>query len=457
MLDKIKENPELQNLNVVVVGSGYVGLPLAVLRTLQGATVSVVDINEEKIRKLQNGKPPFYEKGLPELLTEAIDTKRISFHTSLADVVGNADVIYSCVGTPQKEDGSANLVALDDISKKIGQNIRDGQKILVIQTSTVPPGTTRKLYKNITSNISDNVKTYEVVVSDRPEFLQQGKAFKDNLEYDRKVTALFPDMDWARNLITHLEDTNPKAPFIFLTNLESAELVKYASNAFLANKISFANEIAEWADMVNADVNSVMEGVGLDRRVMDSFFGAGLGWAGGCFPKDTKAFEYEMNSSGGKSVLNSATIKRNKRQIELFVERIKNYFDGSLKNKAVAAAGVSFKPETDFVYPSQSVDVVEKLLEEGAKVKVYDPVALDNFKKLEIADHKNLKVVSSVEEMLKDADVYTLLTEWDVFVDFDLKKVKDLMKGNVIFDGRNALDSDIANEVGFEYFGIGRR
>lgn len=457
MLDKIKENPNLKDLNVVVVGSGYVGLPLAVLRTLQGATVSVVDIDEEKIKKLQEGHPPFYEKGLPELLSKAIETGRISFHTSLSDVVGNANAVYSCVGTPQKEDGSANLVALDDIGKKIGQNLKNGQKILVIQTSTVPPGTTRKLYENITKNISDDVKNYEVVVSDRPEFLQQGKAFQDNLEYDRKVAAIFPELDWARDLILDLEDTNPDAPFIFLTNLESAELVKYASNAFLANKISFANEIAEWADMVNADVVSVMEGVGLDRRIMGSFFRAGLGWAGGCFPKDVKALEFAMKDLGGNPLVNTAVIKRNERQVELFVERVQNYFDGSLEGKVVAAAGVSFKPDTDFVYPSQSVDVVEELLNVGAKVKVFDPVALDNFKKLEISNHENLEIVSSVEDMFKDADVYTLLTEWDIFIEFDLKEAKKLMNGNVIFDGRNAIDAESAKEAGFEYFGIGRR
>ncbi len=453
----IFEIPSLVGKRIVVVGSGYVGLPLAVLRALQGAFVSVVDIDEQKIRLLNEGIPPFHEDGLAEFLEEAIELGRISFHTDLGPLVPGADAIIGCVGTPPNPNGSANLSAIFAIGKQIGKNMVSGQRLLVVQTSTVPPGTSRKLYETIVENLGFAPEEAELVVADRPEFLQQGYAFRDNLDYDRKVAAIFPVVNWAKKLLMDIEHTKETAPFLWVDDLETAEMVKYAANAMLAVKISFSNEIALWADAVSpkANVSQVMDAIGLDRRIGRWGLSAGLGFGGGCFPKDTSAAVDAMQSVGVTSLMVSSAMEINKHMVLEFIDKIVRRFEGIMKGKVIACGGVSFKPDTDFIYPSQAFEVIKLLLEMGATVRVYDPVGLDNLRKMEIAGHKNLVIVDSVNEMLTGADAYALLTEWPELRNVSLANLRRL-RNKVIFDGRNAMDKNLLLDLGFEYYGLGR-
>lgn len=456
--EMIYEIPELVGKRIVVVGSGYVGLPLAVLRALQGATVEVVDIDEEKIRLLNEGIPPFHEDGLAEFLAEAIELGRISFHTDLGPLVKTADAIIGCVGTPPNPDGSANLNAIFAIGRQIGHNMGRGQKLLVVQTSTVPPGTSRKLYHTILDNLPRKFhEDVELVVADRPEFLQQGYAFRDNLDYDRKVAAVFPVVNWAKRLLMEIEHTKETAPFLWVDDLETAEMVKYAANALLAVKISFANEISRWADAVTprADVTQVMDAIGLDKRIARWGLNAGLGFGGGCFPKDTSAAVDSMAAVGVESQVVAGAMTINRRQVGAFVNKIVKYFKGDLAGKVIACGGVTFKPDTDFIYPSQAYEVIKRLLDEGAIVRVYDPVGLDNLRETDLAETDTLVFAESVDDMLLGADAYALLTEWPELRKISIAKLQSL-SNKVIFDGRNAMDKNLLMDSGFEYHGLGR-
>lgn len=454
----IREVPELVGKRLVVVGSGYVGLPLAVLKVLQGATVAVVDIDNEKITKLASGIPPFHEDGLPEFLAEAIQTGRISFHTDLVPLVKDAQVIYGCVGTPPNPDGSANLEAVFSIGKQIGKGVAEGQRLLVVQTSTVPPGTTRNLYQTIKANLnSTNAHTVDLVVADRPEFLQQGYAFRDNVLYDRKVAAVYPNAPWAKSLLLSVEHTNESAPFLWVDTLETAEMVKYAANAFLATKISFMNEISRWADAIpyGADVTQVAQAIGLDSRVGVWGLSAGLGFGGGCFPKDTSAAVDAMSAVGVESRLVSSAILINHEQVAVFVEKIRARFGGDLAKAVIACGGVTFKPDTDFVYPSQAYEVIKLLLQGGASVRVYDPVGLPNFEQLSLSRHSRLTLCPSLDELFDGADAYALLTEWPELVNVNLQTLSRL-RCHTIFDGRNVMDKENLISSDFRYYGLGR-
>lgn len=456
--EQIFEIPEMVGKKIVVVGSGYVGLPLAVLRALQGAAVSVVDIDAEKIELLNKGIPPFHEDGLDEFLAEAIELGRISFHTDLSPLVATADAIVGCVGTPPNPDGSANLGAIFAIAKQIGQNMEKGQQLLVVQTSTVPPGTTRKMYQTILENLDGmTAEDVDLVVADRPEFLQQGYAFRDNLDYDRKVAAVFPIKEWAKDLLLAIEHTKETAPFLWVDTLETAEMVKYAANAMLAVKISYANEISQWADALEhpADVTEVMDAIGLDTRIARWGLNAGLGFGGGCFPKDTSAAVDSMRDVGVESQVVAGAMRINELQVEAFAQKIITHFEGDLNDVTIACGGVTFKPDTDFIYPSQSIEVIKLLLAEGAVVRVYDPVGLVNLRKMEIAGNENLIICESIEDALDSADAFALLTEWPELRSLHASELS-VLNNPVVFDGRNAMDMQMLKNAGFVYYGLGR-
>lgn len=453
----IKQEPGLVGQDIVVVGSGYVGLPLAILRTLQGATVHVVDIDSVKIAQLQAGIPPFYEVGLTEFLAEAIATGRIDFHTDLEPLVANANAIYSCVGTPPNDDGSANLTAVFSIGKQIGRGMVRGQRLLVIQTSTVEPGTTRALYYLITGNFADfSSDDCDLVIADRPEFLTQGYSFKDNLLYDRRVAAVFPRMPWARSYLMSIDHTYAYAEFVWVDSLETAEMIKYAANCMLATKISFGNLMALWAEAIGpeADVAQVMRAVGMDRRIGPWGLSTGIGFGGGCFPKDTDAAAFAMRRVGVDAGVISAAIKLNDAMPPHFAHRIQEGM-GGLDGVVVACGGVTFKPGTDFVYPSQAVEVIFALLGNGATVRVYDPAGMPNFAKLPIVQHPDIVLCASVEEMLDGADCYALLTEWPELINIPIAQLHRLSSRKV-FDGRNAMDKHRLELEGFTYIGVGR-
>ena len=429
---------------IAVLGTGYVGLVTGVCLSDIGHYVTCVDIDKQKVEKMKQGISPIYEPGLDELMKKNIERGRLHFTTSHQEAFRDAEVIYIAVGTPQSEDGSADLRFVEQAAKDIATYIeRDG--VIVVTKSTVPVGTNEKIRTWIKQHLTKDIRFH--IVSN-PEFLREGSAIYDTFHGDRIVIGA--DDEWAASVIEEIN--KPFGIPIFHTGIHSAEMIKYASNAFLATKISFINEIANICEKVGANVEDVAYGMGLDTRIGPQFLRAGIGYGGSCFPKDTKALVQIAGDVDHQFELLQAVIKVNNKQQVKLVEKARNRF-GSLRGKKVALLGLAFKPNTDDIREAASIVIARELLKDGALVMAYDPVAVENAKRV-IGD--GIMYASSVEEALTDADLAMIVTEWEEIKQTPLNLYTKWMKTPVLFDGRNCYSLEEVRKHLIEYHSIGR-
>ncbi len=428
-------------MKVGVVGCGYVGLTTGVCLAELGHNVIGFDNDEEKIKNLLSGKIPIFEPGLEQLIEK--NKKRIRFSTNVKDVVFNSEVIFICVGTPSNPDGSPDLSYVENVSVEIAKYI-DEYKVIV-EKSTVPVETALWIKKTIEKYKNKDV-SFDIVSN--PEFLREGSAINDFLNPDRIVIGV--DSEKAKKIMLELYK-KIKAPKI-VVDIKSAEIIKHASNSFLATKISFINAVANICELAGADIEKVALGMGLDKRIGKDFLKTGIGYGGSCFPKDVDAFIWISQKLGYDFGLLKEVKKINQRQKEIFVEKIENAL-WILKNKTIGILGLSFKPNTDDIREAPSLYIVSKLKQKGAKIKAYDPKAIEKFKKV----YPDIEYCKNPYEVAKNSDCLTILTEWDEFKKLNLNRLKKLMKHPLIIDGRNIFEIEKMQKLGFHYISIGRK
>jgi UDPglucose 6-dehydrogenase len=431
-------------MNIAVIGTGYVGLVTGSVFADMGNDVICVDKEPKRIKQLSTGKVPFYEPGLEEVVKRNVDEGRLSFTTDLPTSIKESDVIFIAVGTPSKENGEADLSQVEEAAEGIGR-ATDGYKV-VVNKSTVPVGT-----GNLVKNIIDRVKKKEVkfdVVSN-PEFLREGSAIHDTLSPDRVVIGA-PNRQVALKL---LELYSSLGCPMLITDVESAELIKYASNAFLAMKISFANAIADICERTGADVVHVINGMGYDHRIGRHHLQPGLGYGGSCFPKDVDSLIHTSRKFGYSFRLLESVAEINRERTQRFVNRMETVLK-SLENKTFAILGLAFKPDTDDMREAKSIEIIQYLLKKKAKIRAYDPAAMNNARKI---FGKKIYYAKNAYDAAKNADALVLLTEWREFKLVNLEKLRDSMKDAIVFDGRNLYDPERKRRLGFRYYGIGRK
>ncbi len=431
-----------ERLDVSVIGAGYVGLVTGVALADLGHNVLCMDVDKSKIAEIEKGKIPIYEPGLEELLLKNKQEGRLRFSSSIKDAVNHGLVIFIAVGTPPKPNGEADLSYVENVARDIAINM-DSYR-LIVEKSTVPVETGEKVRQTMQLYIKGEV---DFDVASNPEFLREGSAVADFLHPDRIVVGV--DSPKARDLLFCLY--SPLAAPIIVTDIKSAELIKHASNSFLALKISFINAVSRISEMVGADVDKVAEGMGMDKRIGERFLKAGIGYGGSCFPKDVDAFIHISEVLGYDFNLLKEVRKINEEQRKLVIKKIKEGL-WILKDKKVVLWGVSFKPETDDVRGAPSIDIIEDLLKEGAKVVAVDPQALDRLREV---FKDRISYVLDKYEAAKDADCILLTTEWDDFKDVDFKKLKEIMSLAFIVDGRNLYKHLELDSHGFLYLPFG--
>jgi len=429
-------------MKISVIGTGYVGLATATVFAELGNDVIGADIDIDKIDKLNNGIMPIFEPGLQELVERNVKEKRLRFTHNNKEVIGHGDVIFICVGTPPKDNWEVELKYVENVALEIAQNIRSYK--VIVHKSTVPVETGDKVKKIIKDNIKENVD-FDVVSN--PEFLREGTAIEDTLEPDRIVIGA--DSKKAIEIMKKLYSPI-KAPLI-ITDIRSAELIKHASNAFLATKISFINSVARICELSGADVEKVADGVGYDKRINRYFLNAGIGYGGSCFPKDSQAFVKIAEKYGYDSKLLKATNEINEDQKKHFVGMVKKALN-SLNDKKIGILGLSFKPNTDDMRFAPSIYIIQELQKEGGKIKAYDPEAMEKAKTI----FSDVEFCKDPYEIAKDSEVLLILTEWNEFKELDLKKIKSLMKTPLIIDGRNIYNPEDIKKEGFTYISVGR-
>ena len=428
-------------MRISVIGTGYVGLVTSVVFAKLGHTVYGIDIDEKKIKKLKKGIAPFYEPGLQKLLKENAAKKRLFFTNSYKETISKSEAVFICVGTPSKKNGDYNLSYIMDSVKSVAENLND-YTVIVIK-STVPPSTNTKVKKLI-----DGITKIPYDLASVPEFLKEGTAIADAFNPSRVVIGTDSKKAERKLLEIHKKIKAPRV----LCSTKSAQLIKYAANAFLATKISYINSIAYLCEKTGADINDVSRGLGLDPRIGSKFLNAGLGYGGSCFPKDVSALIAFSKRLGFDFQFLKEVDDVNKKQVDLFINKIKNAFHNNLEDKTLSILGLAFKPETDDVREARSILIIKKLLNLGATIKAYDPIAMDNARN----ELSNVEFSKTSYEALKDSSALLLITEWEEFSKLDFKKVYSLMKEKNIFDGRNFLDYKKLKKIGFSYFGIGR-
>ena len=430
-------------MEIVVVGTGYVGLVTGVCLSEIGHLVTCIDIDENKINILKKGISPIYEPGLEELLKKNLEKGNLNFTTDYKEVYKKASLIFIGVGTPEREDGSANLDYIFKACKQIAENIKNN--CLVVIKSTVSIGANERIEEFLEKNLINDV---EVEVASNPEFLSQGTAVRDTMNASRIVIGV--ESENAEIVLRKVYE-NFNQPIV-CTNRRSAEMIKYASNDFLALKISFINEIANLCEIINTDIEDVTNGMSYDKRIGDKFLNAGLGYGGSCFPKDTKALHWLANEHGYEIKTIKAAIEVNESQKFKLFRKARERF-GTLSGKRVAILGLTFKPETDDLREAPSIPNINRLLEEGATVVAFDPVGIDNFRK---RYSNEVILVNSSDEALKEADMVFIFTEWNEIKSIKLDSYIKLMKTPVIFDGRNCYKIDEVKSKRVDYYSIGR-
>ena len=432
-------------MKISVIGTGYVGLVTGTCLAETGNEVICVDIDKDKVDKMRNGSVPIYEPHLDVLFERNIKAKRLQFTTSLDEGLEHGEIIFLALPTPEDEDGSADLSYVLNVSKLIGEKIKEYK--VIVDKSTVPVGTAEKVKETISENAQCN---FDVVSN--PEFLREGYAVDDFLKPERIVIG--SSSERATTLMQKLYNPFVRSgnPIIIMDE-KSAELTKYAANSFLATKITFMNEIANYCEKVGADVDKVRAGMGTDSRIGKRFLFPGIGYGGSCFPKDVKALQKAgLDKDYDFKILNSV-IEVNEKQKTILIPKIENQFNHDLTNKKLAIWGLAFKPETDDVREAPAIYLMNELLSRGAKLSVYDPEAMQNIKK-QFGD--KLTYCESMYDALTDADALVICTEWSIFRTPDFNKVKQLLKQNIIFDGRNLYDLEDIKKEGISYMSIGR-
>lgn len=429
-------------MKIGVIGAGYVGLVTGACLARLGHTVICVDNDEQKIHTLKNGKIPFYEPGLYEMVMDNVAVKRLSFATRIAKIVNHCEVIFICVNTPPKPDGSTDLTYIGNVTKEIAKHLK--KYCLIVDKSTVPVQTGEWVYKTIRKYIPKKI-TFDV--ASNPEFLREGSAIEDFLKPDRIVIGVSSAR--AERIFRKLYGSM-KAPVI-VADIKSAELIKHASNSFLATKISFANALSRICDAVGADVERVTLGMGFDPRIGNQFLRAGAGFGGSCFPKDLSAFLHISDQLGVRFELLAEVLRINETQAQYFVEKILDEMK-SLKGKTVGVLGLAFKSDTDDMRCAPSLAIIPMLQKYGAVVHAYDPQAMHKSK----AIFQGVKFAANAHEAVKGAHAIVLLTEWKEFLNLDWKQLRHLMKQSFFFDGRNMFQPEDMKRNGFRYVSIGR-
>lgn len=438
-------------MKIAIVGTGYVGLVTGVCLAEVGCEVTCVDVNEEKIRQLQYGISPIYEPGLSVLLEKNIKQQRLSFTTSLEEVLDDVEVVFSAVGTPPDEDGSADLQYVLSVARTVGQYMN--HYVLLITKSTVPVGTAQKVKDAIQMELDKRGENIPFDVASNPEFLKEGDAINDFMNPDRIVVGV--DSDRAKEILGNIYNSFVRNghPVIF-TDIASAEMIKYAANSMLATRISFMNEIANLCERVGADVNMVRMGIGSDTRIGSKFLNAGIGYGGSCFPKDVKALIKTAEENGlSLDVLKSVEAVNQRQKMVLF-DKLSNYYGGNLAGKKIAMLGLAFKPNTDDMREAPSLVLIDRLLAAKCTIQAYDPVAMKECSR-RIGDV--ITYSGNIYEAMQGADALLVVTEWADFRILDYTKLKQLMNHPVVFDGRNIYSVDEMSRNGIEYFPIGQK
>ena len=437
-------------MNIAIVGTGYVGLVSGTCFAEMGVNVTCVDVNEEKISKLQAGVIPIYEPGLDDMVQRNVEAKRLRFTTDLSSCIDDVEIVFSAVGTPPDEDGSADLKYVLEVARTFGQYIK--KYTVLVTKSTVPVGTAKKVKAAIQKELKKRNANIEFDVASNPEFLKEGAALKDFMSPDRVVIGV--ETERAKELMSKLYK-----PFvlnnyrILFMDIPSAEMTKYAANSMLATRISFMNDIANLCELVGADADMVRRGIGSDARIGTKFLYPGCVYGGSCFPKDVKALIHTGKEHGYDMRVIEAVEEVNERQKSIVFEKLFKAFDGNLKGKTIALWGLAFKPETDDMREAPALVIIDRLIKAGAKVNVYDPVAMEECKR-RIGDV--VVYCKDMYEAVIDADALVLVTEWKQFRIPSWKVVKKMMRGDTVVDGRNIYDeNDLLVEKLF-YIRIGR-
>lgn len=436
-------------MNIAIVGTGYVGLVSGACFAEMGIDVTCVDINPEKIKCLLNGEIPIYEPGLDDLVKRNVEAGRLHFTTDLTTCLDNVEVVFSAVGTPPDEDGSADLQYVLEVARTFGRNIK--KYTILVTKSTVPVGTAKKVKAVIEEELTKRDEQIDFEVASNPEFLKEGAAIKDFMSPDRVVVGV--ESDRAKKVMERLYRPFQMNNYrLYFMDIPSAEMTKYAANAMLATRISFMNDIANLCDLVGANVDMVRKGIGADTRIGSKFLYPGCGYGGSCFPKDVKALARTAREYGYTMGVIEAVEAVNERQKKIVVKKLQDKL-GTLRGKTIALWGLAFKPETDDMREAPALVVIEKLLEAGASVKVYDPVAMDECRR-RIGDR--VVYCKDMYDVVIDADALAVLTEWKEFRIPSWSVIKRVMKQPVLVDGRNIYSKDEVIAEGFEYAAIGK-
>ena len=437
-------------MNIAIVGTGYVGLVTGTCFAEMGAHVTCVDVDAQKIQKLKDGIMPIYEPGLEELVKRNVGFERLKFTTDLTEVLDDVEVVFSAVGTPPDEDGSADLKYVLAVARQFGQNIN--KYTILVTKSTVPVGTAKKVKAAIHEELDKRGVNVPFDVASNPEFLKEGAAIKDFMSPDRVVVGT--ESEKAKEVMTRLYKPFLINNFrVIFMDIPSAEMTKYAANAMLATRISFMNDIANLCERVGANVDSVRKGIGTDSRIGSKFLYAGCGYGGSCFPKDVKALVHTGMDNGYHMEVIEAVERVNEKQKSIVYDKIIKAV-GDVKGKTIAILGLAFKPETDDMREAPALVVIDKLLKDGATVRVFDPIAMDECKR-RIGDV--VTYCTNMYDAADGADVFALMTEWRQFRMLSWNVVKKVMTGNTIVDGRNIYDRQELEELGFVYARIGEK
>lgn len=437
-------------MNIAIVGTGYVGLVSGTCFAEMGVNVTCVDVNKQKIQALLDGQIPIYEPGLDEMVLRNHKEGRLNFTTDLSTCLNKVDIVFSAVGTPPDEDGSADLKYVLEVAHTVGKNMN--KYLILVTKSTVPVGTAQKVKQAIQEELAKRGKDIPFDVASNPEFLKEGAAIKDFMSPDRVVIGV--ESQKAKDLMTQLYRPLMLNNFrVIFTDIPSAEMIKYAANSMLATRISFMNDIANLCELVGADVNMVRKGIGADTRIGNKFLYPGCGYGGSCFPKDVKALIKTAEKNGYEMKVLKAVEEVNENQKSLLFTKLSKYYNNNLKDKTISIWGLAFKPETDDMREATSLVMIKNLIKAGCTVKVYDPVAMNECKR-RIGD--NVVYASDMYDATLNADALFLLTEWKQFRLPSWEVIKKAMHHPLILDGRNIYDKEEMKSLGFDYICIGK-
>jgi len=437
-------------MKIAVVGTGYVGLVTGTCFAEMGVDVTCVDIDKTKIENLIGGVIPIYEPGLEPMVKRNVQAGRLHFTTDLRNCLDDVEVVFSAVGTPPDNDGSADLKFVLEVARTIGQNMK--KYVLVVTKSTVPVGTAKKVRATIQAELDKRGLSIDFDVASNPEFLKEGDAIKDFMSPDRVVVGV--ESQRAEEIMTRLYRPFLLNNFrVIFMDVPSAEMTKYAANAMLATRISFMNDIANLCEIIGADVNMVRKGIGTDTRIGKKFLYPGCGYGGSCFPKDVKALIHTAKENGYTMQVIEAVERVNEKQKAILFEKLQRYYNGDLKGRTIALWGLSFKPETDDMREAPSLVIIDKLLKAGCTVRVFDPIAMNECKR-RIGD--TVTYCKDIYETVENVDALIVVTEWKEFRLPEWNRIKNSMKTPVIFDGRNIYNPDELKTNGLEYFCIGK-